>query len=146
MVSTISVDARAAVSQLMNDFSFDSGIKFLWYRARPTSIRPPQAFIDRMTDRAEDFLAPAIFQHITTIQVLVLHGIFDQGDTVDQRDRFVDGFWEWVRTRYHAAGANTLIRVRSSEDDPSYVPEWIPERDRQTYYGTFITLEVEQTD
>jgi hypothetical protein len=75
-----------------------------------------------------------------------MHGLFDHGDTADQRDAFVDAFLEWVRTRFHAAGANSLIAVTTVEDDPTYVPEWIPERDRKTYYATVISLEVGQSD
>ncbi len=140
-------DYRTAAMDLIGDYVQDAGITpFQLYCARPTAIMPPTGFVDRMADRLEDFLAPAIFQHIITVQVVILHGLFDQGNTVDSRDRFVDGFLDWVRTRYHAAGANTLLRVRSVEDDPTYVPEWIPERDRRSYFASVITLEGEATD
>lgn len=143
----LQADYRAAAMELIGDYvQFANIAPFQLYRARPSAIKAPTGFVDRMTDRLEDFLAPAIFQHVITIQVVILHGVFDHGNTVDQRDLFVDGFLDWVRTRYHQAGANTLVRVRSIEDDPTYVPEWIPERDRQTYFGSIITLEGEATD
>lgn len=140
-------DYRTAAMQVVGDYVQDAGIApFQLYRARPAAIKAPAAFVDRMADRLEDFLAPSIFQHLITVQVVVLHGQFDSGDTVDQRDRFVDGFLDWVRTRYHAAGANTLLRVAAVEDDPTYVPEWLPADRRLIYYGTVITLEGQATD
>lgn len=140
-------DYRTAAMELIGDYVQDADIApFQLYRARPAAIKPPTGFVDRMSDRLGDFLAPAIFQHLITVQVVILHGLFDSGDTVDQRDRWVDGFLEWVRTRYHAAGANTLLRVTAVEDDPTYVPEWLPPDRRLTYYGTVITLEGEATD
>jgi hypothetical protein len=132
---------RAAAVDLLTDFKTDAEIKLQIYRARPRSIFPPTAFVDRMSDRLVDFLSPDIFQHTPGVEVMVLHGRFDSGDTVDQRDAFVDGFLEWVRTRFHAAGANTLLRVVSLDDDPTYVPDWLPAEEQNTYYGTRITLE-----
>jgi hypothetical protein len=99
-----------------------------------------------MSDRLVDFLAPDIFQHTPGVEIVVLHGTFDSGDAVDQRDRFVDAFVDWVRTRFHAAGANTLLRVTSLEDDPTYVPDWLPPEQQRTYYGTRISLEGAATD
>lgn len=140
-------DYRTAAMQVVGDYVADAEITpFQLYRARPSAIKPPTAFVDRMADRLEDFLAPSIFQHTITAQVVVLHGLFDHGETVDQRDAFVDGFLDWVRTRYHAAGANTLLRVASVEDDPTFVPEWLPPERRLTYYATVITLEGQATD
>ena len=140
-------DYRTAAVELVGDYVQDAGIApFQLYRARPAAIKAPTGFVDRMSDRLEDFLAPAIFQHTITVSVVILHGTFDSGDTVDQRDAFVDGFLDWVRTRYHAAGANTLLRVTSVDDDPTYVPEWLPPDRRLTYYATVITLEGQATD
>lgn len=146
MVLAVSANSRAAAVQLLQDFAQDTGLTVQIYRARPIRVKPPTAFVDRMADRLVDFIAPAIFQHTTTVQVVVLHGLFDQGDTVDQRDRFVDAFLDWVRTRFHAAGANSLIAVSTVEDDPTYVPEWLPESERKPYFASLISLEVGQTD
>lgn len=137
---------RAAAVQLLTDFKNAVGIKLQVYPSRPGLIAPPTAFVDRMEDDLLDFLTDAIFQHRPTVEVVVLHGLFDSKDAVDQRDRFVDGLLEWVRTRYHAAGANTLIRVRRVADDPTYVPDWLPAEQQRTYYGTRLFLEGDATD
>jgi hypothetical protein len=73
------------------------------------------------------------------VDVIVLHGVFDSGETVDQRDRFVDGFLDWTVERFHAAGANTNLEVRAVRDLPVYVPDWLPSD--VNYYATVITLE-----
>lgn len=146
MSVALQADYRTAAVALLSEFSFDAGIKLQVYRARPSGILPPTGFVDRMSDRLIDFLGPSIFQHVVTIQLVILHGLFDSGDTVDQRDRFVDAFLDWVRTRFHQAGGNTLLRVTTVDDDPTYIPEWLPEAKRLTYYATVITLEGEATD
>lgn len=146
MVAAVQSNMRTAAVEFMNDFTQDAGIKLQVYRARPATIYPPTGFVDRMGDQLVSFVASTIFQHVAFAEVVILHGEFDHGDTVDQRDRFVDGFLDWVRTRFHQAGANTLIAVRTVEDDPTYVPDWIPVERRKTYYATTIRLEVEQSD
>ena len=71
----------------------------------------------------------------------MIHGIFDSKEAADQKDAFVDGFLDWVVTRYHEAGANTLVGVTDTEDLPNYVPEWMPPPEQKVYYATRITLE-----
>jgi hypothetical protein len=140
-------DYRTAAMELIGDYITSGAIApFQLYRGRPSAITPPTGFVDRMSDRLVDFIAPNIFQHSIGVQVVVLHGTFDSGNTVDQRDRFVDGFLDWVRTRFHAAGANTLLRIVSVDDEPDFIPEWLPPERRLTYYGTRITLEGDATD
>ena len=68
-------------------------------------------------------------------------GDFDSAVAVAQRDAFVDGFVLWVKEHIHEAGGNTLINVASIEDEPTYVPDWLPPEYQRTYYGTRITLE-----
>lgn len=148
MAIALQADTRTACVSLMTDFNETMTPPVLRqiYRARVADVKAPCAFVDRMTDELIDFLAPAIFQHVTTAEVVVLHGLFDHGEAVDQRDRFVDGFTDWVRTRFHAAGANSLIRIRRLTDDPEYIPTWLPEAKRLTYFATIVTVEVEATD
>ncbi len=80
-------------------------------------------------------------QRTPTADVLVVHGLFDSKDAADQRDAFIDGFLDWTLTRYHAAGANTLIAGVEVEDIPAFVPDWQPPAEQRTYYATRIAME-----
>ena len=72
--------------------------------------------------------------------MIVVHRLFDTAEAASQKDAFVDGFLDYALTRYHEAGANTVIGVTATEDLPNYSPEWITER-REVYYATAITME-----
>lgn len=143
---TYQTDYREAAVQLLTTFKAVQGLNLQIYPSRPGQLLPPVAFVDRMEDDLLDFLTQTIFQHRVTVEVMVLHGLFDSKDTVDQRDRFVDAFLDYVRTQFHAAGGNTLIRVRRVSDDPAYVPDWVPAEAQRTYFGTRIFLEGDATD
>jgi len=134
---------RAAAVGLLEDYGNAASLKLQIFRARPASIYPPCAFVDRMS---EDIVPVGVaeYQRTPSAELIVLHGLFDSGDAVDQRDAFVDGFVAWVKARVHEAGGNTLIAVSRVEDEPTFVPDWIRTRDGgppPTYYGTRITLE-----
>ena len=129
---------RAAAVTLLTDYKEAASINLQIYRARPATIRPPTAFVDEI---AETITYTALHQRVPTASVVVLHGLFDHGDTVDQRDAFVDGFLDWCLDRYHAAGANTLLAVTEVRDEPAYVPEWLSPENQRTYYATRIELE-----
>lgn len=131
---------RAAAVDLIEAYAADVGLTIQVYRARPRSIHPPTAFIDRMRETLTDYVG-TIRQRTVQADVTVLHGLFDSGDAVDQRDRFVDGFADWVAERYHAAGANTLLAVTSLVDDATYRPDWVPPAEQRDYFATVITLE-----
>jgi hypothetical protein len=132
--------ARAAAVQLLTDFKADSGIGLQIYRARPGSIHPPTAFVDAM---GESITYYAGFHHDREVRVelVVLHGRFDHGDTVDQRDAFVDAFHEWVLEHRDELDGRADFRVAGVDDEPSFVPDWLPPEVQRTYYGTRITLE-----
>ena len=131
---------RAAAVELLTDYAADRDLKLQVYPARPRSIFPPAAFIDRMNERM-DFLGPVQYRRNPTVEVMVIHGLFDHKDAVDQRDAFVDGFLDWCADRFHAAGENTLMGAVSIEDDPSFVPDWQPPDVQKTYFATRISLE-----
>lgn len=137
---------RAATVQLLTECGAAAAITLQVYRGRPASIRPPTAFIDAMSDKTDTFLAPSVFQHTPSIEVICLWGLFDSGEAVDQRDVFVDAFHDYIRTRYHEAGSNTLIGPATLEDVPNYVPDWLPPEQQRTYFATRITLEGFATD
>jgi hypothetical protein len=131
---------REAAVTLLKEYAEDASVKLQTYRARPASVNAPCAFVDRVRESV-NYLAAAPYQRNVTVEVVVLWGLFDSGDAVDQRDRFVDGFLQWQSTRFHQAGANTTIGVSGIEDDPGYVNDWMKPETQRTYYATRISLE-----
>lgn len=111
------------------------------YRARPASVMAPCAFVDRVRETVDYSAASYLRRRTVTAEVLVLWGLFDSGSAVDQRDRFVDGFIDWVSDNPNAAGGNQTIELVSIVDDPTYVPDWLRAQDQKTYYGTRFALE-----
>ena len=130
---------RAAAVDLLEGYKADASIKLQIFRARPASVNPPCAFVDRMSARIEQ--TTHLFQRYPRVELIVLHGLFDTGDAVDQRDRFVDGFFDWVLDDVHAAGANTTLRLAGIEDVPVFVDDWLPPAKQRAYFATRITLE-----
>lgn len=139
-MSDVQASFRAAAVTLLETYATAASVKLQVYRARPASIYPPTAFVDAMGE-AIVFTGPTLRQRTPTVEVVVVHGLFDSGDTVDQRDAFVDGFTDYMAGQYHAAGANTLIGAVGFTDDPAYVPDWLPLEKQRTYYATRLTLE-----
>ena len=82
-----------------------------------------------------------LYQRVPIVEVVVVHAIFDGGEAADQRDAFVDGFIAYCATRYHAAGANTMLGLVGVDDLPAFVPDWLPPEKQKTYYATRFTLE-----
>jgi hypothetical protein len=141
--SRLRADARAAAVKLLKDYATDAGVKLQVYPGRPASLFPPTAFVDRMPETDESFTV-RLNQRFLSVEVLVVHGLFDSLEAVTQADAFADEFLDYVTDHYHAAGANTLIRVSSIEDVPAWEPDWRPanrEVGERTFYATRITLE-----
>lgn len=133
-------DLRAAAVTLFTDYKADAGVLLQVYPGRPRTINPPTAFVDNIRE-ARVFTGPTLVQRTPTLECIVLHGLFDSKDAVEQGDAFVDGFLDWCDERFHAAGANTLIGAVSTEDVPNFVPDWLPPEQQRTYYATQINLE-----
>jgi hypothetical protein len=129
---------RAAAVQLLADFKADTGVPLSIYRARPRQIKPPHAYVDSIDESVTATMDNLNFRN-PTVSVIVVHGLFDAGDTVDQRDAFVDGFIEWATDHYHQAGGETLLAVTATADIPNFTPDWLG--DQTAYYATQITLE-----
>lgn len=148
-MSTFSADLRAAAVELLRDYGASTvgdppderpaSPNLSVYRARPTTIKAPHAFVDGIREGITYF-GPTNFQRNPTVDVIVVHALFDSGDAADQRDRFVDGFLTWVSGLPHAGGPNTLVGIEDIEDLPDYVPDWLPTRDQKTYYATRFGL------
>lgn len=108
--------------------------------ARPTSIQPPHAWVDLIREQVS-LDGPRMRQRNGEADVVVVHGTFDSKDTVAQRDRFVDGFMDWLLDNPHAFGASTLAgdSVRIA-DEPDFTPSWLPPERQQSYFATRITV------
>lgn len=133
-------EMRSAAMSMLTAFAADASIKLQIYRGRPRSVMPPCAFVDTIS---EDFEYSNVSWRMRTasLEVVVLHGLFDSGEAVDQADALADEFLDWVTDNLHAAGGNTTVAVRTVTDDPTYVPDWLPPDLQRTYYATRITLE-----
>ena len=132
-------DARAAAVDLLTDYAASAGLGLQVYPARPRSIHPPTAFVESV---AETISYPtAIRQRNVTVEVIVIHALFDGKSAADQKDAFVDGFLDWVDPLFHAAGANTMFAAASTADIPDYVPDWFPPDQLKSYYATRVLLE-----
>jgi hypothetical protein len=133
---------RAAAIDLLDGYaaSVSPAVKLQTYPGRPRSIKAPTAFVDRIIENFR-LIGPELQERVPTVVVTFLHGTFDSKDAVEQGDEFVDGFIAYVKARYHQAGANTLIAIVRTEDDPSFVPDWQPPAIQETYYATHFFLE-----
>lgn len=133
---------RAAAVQLLTDYGTAAGINLQVYPGRPASIFPPTAFVDRISERITPYTITS-HQRTPTVTVVVIHGLFDSKDATAQKDAFVDGFLEYVWDRYHQAGANTLLDAVATEDEPNYIPSWLPPVNGRpnVYYASVIALE-----
>jgi hypothetical protein len=129
---------RAAAVQFLDDLKSDLSITLQVFRARPSSIKTPCAFIDRMTESIE---YTALNQRKPQAEIVVLHGLFDSGEAVDQADTFADALVDIVFDGVHQIDPATTVAVISVEDDPTYVPEWLAPEYQRTYYATRFTLE-----
>lgn len=127
---------RAAAVELLTDFGSEFDLNLQVYPARPRSIKPPCAFVDKI---AEAISFDGLRQRVVSVSVVVLHGLFASADTAAQRDAFIDNFVDWTSDRFHAAGGSTVIEPRTVEDDPAYQAEWTERQ--ETYFATIITLE-----
>lgn len=132
---------RAACVDLLKAYADSAGVKLQVYRARPASVLPPCAFVDRMSETMTYPSSVSWRQRTLRAEVVVVHGLFDSGDAADQRDAFVDGFLDWVTDNVHAADPNTTVGLVGVEDDPGFVNDWMKPELQRTYYATRLVLE-----
>ena len=130
---------RAAAVQMLSDYAQDASVKLQVYPARPRSVNPPTAFIDTMTEAIA--WSPGLRERLVRVNIRIVWGLFDSAEAAAQRDEFVDQFIDWTTDRPHAADGNTIIEPRAIDDDPVYVPEWLPIAQQIPYFSTLITLE-----
>lgn len=131
---------RAASVSLLTAYGVSAGIKLQVYPGRPLSIYPPTAFVDRIHETVV-YTGITLRQRTPRAEVVVIHGLFDSAETVAQKDAFVDGFMDWVTVNYKAMDDNSTLAVIATEDDPNYIPDWVPIERQRSYYATTLTLE-----
>lgn len=138
--------ARAAAVKFMKDYAASAGVKMTVYPGRPLTMEQlPRGFVDAIDETLTDF-AGTLGTHNLKVTVTLVWGEFDSLEAVTQRDAFVDGFYDWIRTRYHDMRANSLIAPVAVNDIPAYVPDWLPRDQTKVYYATQVTLEGYGTD
>lgn len=128
----------AAVTTLGAYKAATTGLNLQIYPGRPRSVMPPCAFVDGIR---EEITYTGLRSRRPIADVVILHGLYDSKDTVAQRDAFVDGFLDWITDNIHAAGANTTIGLVEVQDEPTFVPDWLPPPEQKTYYATRLSLE-----
>ena len=138
-------DVRAGVLQELSSYASSASVKLQIYAGRPRSLQPPTAFVDVM--RETIVYSGHVMERTVQVDIVLVHGSFDSADSAAQKDAFTDGFIEQVRANtFSAAGANSTLGVVSTEDDPTFLPQWLPRDEQRTYYATRITLEAYQGD
>jgi len=129
---------RAAAIELLEDFAADAGINLQTYPGRPKSIYPPCAFVNTVNDSLQ---YSGLRVRVTTAEIIVIHGLFDTGDTTAQKDAFMDAFLDWVTDNPHVTNADAIGLVTATDDDPNFIPDWMPPEEQRSYYATRIILE-----
>lgn len=136
---------RAAAVEMLEAYKASAGITLQVYPGRPSSLFPPTAFVDRLTEQAVYPGSVTWRQRTVRAEVVVVFGIFDTAAAVAQKDAFVDSFMDWVTDDVHAAGTNTTIALVSADDEPAWSPDWRPANVQNgpnpTYYATRLVLE-----
>ena len=130
---------RAAAVDLVTDYADGASLSLQVYAGRPRSIHPPTAFVDQLRETVD--YSGLLVQRHPVVDVVVLHGLYDSKDTASQRDAFVDGFLDYCIDQIHAAGANTTLGLVEVQDEPTFVPDWLPPQEQKTYYATRLSLE-----
>lgn len=131
---------RAAAVTLLTEYAASAGVKLQVYPGRPRSIHAPTAFVDAIAESVA-YRGPVLMQRAPTVEIVLVHGLFDSKDAVDQADAFVDGFLEWVAERHDAADSNTTVGVSRVVDDPTFVNDWVRPEEQRSWFATRISLE-----
>jgi len=144
--TSAAVSLTANVEAMLQAFKAEASLRLQIYPGRPATLVPPSIWQDVRRDTI-NFLGSRdtnFMDHVMTVELVALHGLFDSAEAVTQRDAFVDAFASYVRQHRDTglAGPNSVLRAMRLTDIPNFTPDWVPERDRTTYYATLITMEV----
>lgn len=136
----LQTNARAGTIALVNGYRASVGLELgQVYRARPKLLKIPSWYIDRIAEDADAFNVSES-QRTVRVALRMVWGAYDAGDSVDQRDRHVDGFYGYVIDNgQDSFGANAeAVSWISVNDNPDWTPEWLP--DEGPFYMTEIVL------
>lgn len=132
--------SRAAAVDLLDGYRLSAGVKLgSVYRARQSKINAPCAYVESVAENADSFV-DLEYQRVVRVGIRIVWGVYDSGQTVDQRDRFVDGFYAWVAEHRDAIDGNADCVWIGTDDNEDWSPDWIP-TDDSLYFSTLITLE-----
>lgn len=126
--------ARSGTVALLTAYCAAAGLRAQIYRARPKQTKPPTFYIESITEVLTPFTAEER-QRTARVTVRALWGRTDDGDAVDQRDAFVDGFLDYVADHFHAFGANTDVNAVAVADSPDFNFEG------ESMFSTAVALE-----
>jgi len=104
---------------LIEDYCASISLKSQRYRARPKQALPPTFYVESITEVLTPFTIEER-QRTARVTVRALWGRYDDGEAVDQRDAFVDGFLDWVANNPRAFGTNTDVNAVAVADDPEF--------------------------
>ncbi len=132
-------DVRAACITTLEAYASAASVTLQAYPSRPAKLMPPTAFVDRLSEEVGHVVSP-VLQRTVTGEIVLVHGLFDSGEAVAQRDAFVDGYITYLRGNRDAI-LNGTFGVTGIEDDPVYVPDWMARENQRPYFATRITVE-----
>lgn len=131
---------RAACVALLNSYKSSAVPNLEVYPGRPQTIVPPHGFVDRI-DETINYTA-GLRQRHPVAQIVVIWGPFDSKNAAEQRDALVDGFLDTVTDNAAQANTATLIELNSIVDEPTFLPDWGSDTQRNTtYYATRFFVE-----
>lgn len=147
--STASVTLTSKIMDALDGYRQAAGLRLNIYPGRPTTLNPPNAFIDARHDEITSTGDSAFnaMDHRATIEVVVVHGLFDTAEAILQRDAWVDGFNTYLRDEARQvglAGGNSVLERWTVDDTPDYTPNWTATA--VAYYATVYRLEVSLSD
>lgn len=133
-------DVRSGTLTVLASYASAQSLALQIYGGRPRTIAAPTAFCDRMRESIE--YIGLTKKRTVQLDLVFVHGTFDSAAAAAAKDAFVDGFVEAVAAAtFSAAGDNTTLAVVSSEDDPTWTPEWLLPNEQKTYFASLVTVE-----
>ena len=138
MSQTFRAALRAAAVTLLEGYkAANNGSLTQIYPGRPASFYAPCAFVEAINEPDINYTAQMV-QRTPRAEIRLVHGTFDSAEAVSQQDALVDGFLQYVIDNKHAASARSLVAVVAVQDEPGWVPEWLPDK---SFYSTVVVLE-----
>ncbi len=132
---------RKAAVDLLTEYASGANLKLQVYPGRPASLYLPSAFPDAISEETV-FTGPTQRQRTVTVNLIVLWGLFDSKEAVDQRDAFCDGFADYVTDHRDKADPHSVLAGVSFQDVPNFAPDWLlPLEQQRLYYATRIAVE-----